>query len=70
MKLMNRARHSPPAGPYAEVEKCCLACREYWPLDAEFFEPAPLNPDGFSIRCLACIKERFWGVRRSPVRTG
>jgi hypothetical protein len=41
-------------------ERRCIACREYWPLDAEFFDRTGGGGRGYSLRCLACIKERNW----------
>lgn len=45
------------------TEKLCLACREYWPADREFFAHAA-SKDGLSTRCLACIKARVWRLER------
>lgn len=45
----------------AGLEKRCLACREHWPMDGEFFAIVPARRDGLSTRCRACIKEKFWG---------
>lgn len=42
------------------IEKRCLTCGEYWPADAEFFEPKPRSKDRLSPRCIACIKARNW----------
>ncbi len=43
------------------LEKRCLACRQYWPADAEFFAPQNNLRNPLSQRCRACIAELFWG---------
>lgn len=45
------------------LEKCCLACRQFWPADSEFFAPLASSRDGWTTRCKACIAERYWGRR-------
>lgn len=47
------------------TEKYCVACREYWPADTEFFALQPNRKDRLSSRCLACIRTRYWGSRTS-----
>lgn len=46
-------------------EKRCIACGEYWPADAEFFDRKISSRDGLTPRCIACIKARVWQVFRS-----
>jgi hypothetical protein len=42
------------------AEKRCMSCGEYWPADAEFFDPKISSRDGLSPRCIACIKGKVW----------
>jgi hypothetical protein len=53
----------PACGPEDWEERRCVACREYWPADTEFFAGIGPRGDRLSTRCLACIKARFWGYR-------
>jgi hypothetical protein len=46
-------------------EKQCMCCGEYWPADVEFFAAQRSSKDGLSPRCIACIKERVWVIRRA-----
>lgn len=55
------------AEPEQRKEKRCPACGEFWPLDNEFFQVSAVSKDGWSPRCIACIKGKVWGYRRSPV---
>jgi hypothetical protein len=48
------------------VEKCCLACRQFWPADSEFFAPRNNSRNPLSQRCRACIAELFWGYAAAP----
>lgn len=43
------------------LEKRCLACRQFWPADSEFFEPRRNWRNPLSQRCRACIAETYWG---------
>lgn len=45
------------------VEKRCLACKQFWPADSEFFAPRKNARNPLSPRCRACIAELFWGWR-------
>lgn len=45
-------------------EKWCRSCGEYWPADAEFFQPQMSSRDGWSQRCIACIRDRVWQNHR------
>lgn len=45
-------------------EKWCRSCGEYWPADAEFFQPQMSSHDGWSQRCIACIRDRVWRNHR------
>ena len=47
-------------------EKRCLACRQFWPADSEFFAPRKNRRDPLSLRCRACIAELFWGQSVLP----
>lgn len=46
------------------IERKCSVCREWWPLDAEFFTRQPNGYQGFHGQCKAC-KELF---RNRPTR--
>ena len=39
----------------AGLELLCTRCNEFWPADAEFFQPS--KRDGFASWCKACVKE-------------
>lgn len=39
------------------LEKRCTICREYWPVDSEFFHQSRCEADGFLGRCRACAIE-------------
>ena len=50
-------------------EKRCMSCGEYWPADAEFFEAMRSSRDGWSPRCIACIRAKIWQRTRPHGRT-
>jgi hypothetical protein len=52
------------------IEKRCLACRQFWPADSEFFAPRNNRRDPLSQRCRACIAELFWGYSIYPSMPG
>ncbi len=49
-------------------EKRCMSCGEYWPADNEFFEVMRSRRDGWSPRCIACIRARTWQIARQQHR--
>lgn len=46
-------------------EKRCMSCGEYWPADSEFFEVMQSRRDGWSPRCIACIRAKTWQLARA-----
>lgn len=42
-----------PEGP----EKFCVRCKEWWPADGEFFQPAKNRAGGLFYCCKACFAE-------------
>lgn len=49
--------------PGLGVEKLCRCCKEFWPLDAEFWHKTKKSPDGYRARCIACTLEQMAGYR-------
>ena len=47
------------------MEKRCSRCREWWPLDREFYQK---HGKGFHCYCIACVGERCYELRTGAVR--
>ena len=46
--------------PELGIDKLCLACRQFWPANSEFFAPRNSRRNPLSQLCRACIAELFW----------
>ena len=41
------------------LERMCIICEEFWPLDGEFFYRDRSGHAGFMPRCKACHEEKY-----------
>lgn len=49
-----------------ELHKRCIACKEYWPADTEFFYNSNAHRDGIGDTCRACSCEQRQYYRANP----